>query len=155
MSDQILSSTLGQEGASVAVHYNSNSTQAAAEDTVMAIKAAGSDAFAVESAESIAYHKSQSMKRRLTEDPGYRSHCKISCHRGLVDYRADTLCQRRLHDPVEHYTSLGAVAEGSQAPGIQIPHKRERLCHQQSHIPPGALPATACFEPGDEENTAR
>ena len=67
MSDQMLSSTLGQEGASVAVHYNSNSTQAAAEDTVMAIKAAGSDAFAVESAESIAYHKSQSMKRRLTE----------------------------------------------------------------------------------------
>ncbi len=44
----LISRTLGQEGASVAVHYNSNSTQAAAEDTVAAIKAAGSDAFAIQ-----------------------------------------------------------------------------------------------------------
>jgi NAD(P)-dependent dehydrogenase (short-subunit alcohol dehydrogenase family) len=44
----LISRTLGQEGASVAVHYNSNSTQAGAEDTVAAIKAAGSDAFAIQ-----------------------------------------------------------------------------------------------------------
>ena len=44
----LISRTLGAEGASVVVHYNSDSTKAAAEDTVAAIKKAGSDAFAIQ-----------------------------------------------------------------------------------------------------------
>jgi len=44
----LISRTLGAEGASVVVHYNSDSTKAAAEDTVAAIKKAGSDAFTIQ-----------------------------------------------------------------------------------------------------------
>jgi NAD(P)-dependent dehydrogenase (short-subunit alcohol dehydrogenase family) len=44
----LLSRTLGEEGASVVVHYNSNSTKTSADDTVAAIKAAGSEAFAIQ-----------------------------------------------------------------------------------------------------------
>jgi NAD(P)-dependent dehydrogenase (short-subunit alcohol dehydrogenase family) len=44
----LISRTLGGEGASIVVHYNSNSTKASAEETVAAIKAAGSDAFAIQ-----------------------------------------------------------------------------------------------------------
>ena len=44
----LISRTLGAEGASVVVHYNSDSTKAAAENTVAAIKKAGSDAFAIQ-----------------------------------------------------------------------------------------------------------
>jgi len=44
----LISRTLGAEGASVVVHYNSDSTKTAAEDTVAAIKKAGSDAFAIQ-----------------------------------------------------------------------------------------------------------
>jgi hypothetical protein len=44
----LISRTLGTEGAEVAVHYNSAATKSAAEETVAAIKAAGSDAFALD-----------------------------------------------------------------------------------------------------------
>jgi len=44
----LISRTLAAEGASIAVHYNSNSSKAAADETVLAIKAAGSDAFAIQ-----------------------------------------------------------------------------------------------------------
>lgn len=44
----LISRTLAAEGARVAVHYNSAATKSAAEETVAAIKAAGSDAFALD-----------------------------------------------------------------------------------------------------------
>ena len=43
----LISRTLGAEGASVVVHYNSAATKTSADETVAAIKAAGSDAFAL------------------------------------------------------------------------------------------------------------
>jgi len=42
-----ISRTFGTDGASVVVHYNSDSTKASADETVSAIKAAGGDAFAI------------------------------------------------------------------------------------------------------------
>lgn len=42
----LISTTLGEDGASVVVHYNSNSSKAGADETVNAVKAAGGDAFA-------------------------------------------------------------------------------------------------------------
>jgi len=42
----LICKTLGEEGASVVVHYNSNSSKAEAEGTVKAIEAAGGEAFA-------------------------------------------------------------------------------------------------------------
>jgi NAD(P)-dependent dehydrogenase (short-subunit alcohol dehydrogenase family) len=39
---------VGAEGASVVVHFNSAPSQAAAEETVKAVKAAGGDAFAIQ-----------------------------------------------------------------------------------------------------------
>src|SRR5205823_11634904 len=44
----LISRTLGAEGASVVVHYNSAETKTSADETVAAIKAAGSDAFAIQ-----------------------------------------------------------------------------------------------------------
>ena len=44
----LISRTLGAEGASVVVHYNSAATKTSADETVAAIKAAGSDAFAIQ-----------------------------------------------------------------------------------------------------------
>ena len=44
----LISRTLGAEGASVVVHYNSAATKTSADETVAAIKAAGSDAFALQ-----------------------------------------------------------------------------------------------------------
>jgi len=44
----LISRTLGAEGAAVIVNYNSDSTKMSAEDTVAAIKKAGSDAFAIQ-----------------------------------------------------------------------------------------------------------
>lgn len=44
----LISRTLGADGAQVVVHYNSSSTKSAAEETVKAIEAAGSKAFAVQ-----------------------------------------------------------------------------------------------------------
>lgn len=44
----LISRTFADDGAKVVVHYNSNSTKAAADDTVKAIKTGGSDAFAVQ-----------------------------------------------------------------------------------------------------------
>ncbi len=41
----LICKTLGAEGASVVVHYNSNSSKGPAEETVKAVKAAGGDAF--------------------------------------------------------------------------------------------------------------
>jgi NAD(P)-dependent dehydrogenase (short-subunit alcohol dehydrogenase family) len=43
----LISRTLGAEGVSVVVHYNSDSIKDSAEDTVPAMKKAGSDAFAI------------------------------------------------------------------------------------------------------------
>jgi NAD(P)-dependent dehydrogenase (short-subunit alcohol dehydrogenase family) len=42
----LISRTFAQEGASVAVHYNSDATKAQADETVAAVKAAGAEAFA-------------------------------------------------------------------------------------------------------------
>jgi NAD(P)-dependent dehydrogenase (short-subunit alcohol dehydrogenase family) len=44
----LISKTLGEEGASVVVHYNSASSKSPAEETVKAVKAAGGDAFAIQ-----------------------------------------------------------------------------------------------------------
>ncbi len=44
----LISRTLGAEGAKVVVHYNSDSTKAAAVETVEAVKASGGDAFAIQ-----------------------------------------------------------------------------------------------------------
>jgi NAD(P)-dependent dehydrogenase (short-subunit alcohol dehydrogenase family) len=44
----LISRTFGADGASVVVHYNSDSTKAAAADTVEAVKVAGGDAFAIQ-----------------------------------------------------------------------------------------------------------
>lgn len=44
----LISRTLGAEGASVVVHYNSDATKASAEDTVATIAKGGSQAFAVQ-----------------------------------------------------------------------------------------------------------
>ena len=43
----LINRTLGAEGVSVVVHYNSDSTKDSAEDTIAAIEKAGSDAFAI------------------------------------------------------------------------------------------------------------
>lgn len=43
---RLISTTLAADGALIAVHYNSNSSKASAEETVEEIKKAGSDAFA-------------------------------------------------------------------------------------------------------------
>lgn len=43
----LISRTLANQGAKIIVHYNSSSTKDAANDTVAAVKAAGSDAFAI------------------------------------------------------------------------------------------------------------
>jgi NAD(P)-dependent dehydrogenase (short-subunit alcohol dehydrogenase family) len=44
----LISRTLGAEGAKVAVHYNSDATAGAAEETVTKVKASGGDAFAIQ-----------------------------------------------------------------------------------------------------------
>jgi NAD(P)-dependent dehydrogenase (short-subunit alcohol dehydrogenase family) len=44
----LISRTLGAEGAKIAVHYNSDATARAAEETVAAIKASGGDGFAIQ-----------------------------------------------------------------------------------------------------------
>src|SRR5438876_5020022 len=44
----LISRTFGADGASVVVHYNSDATQAAANETVQAVQAAGGDAFAIQ-----------------------------------------------------------------------------------------------------------
>jgi NAD(P)-dependent dehydrogenase (short-subunit alcohol dehydrogenase family) len=44
----LISRTFGADGASVVVHYNSDSTKASADETVQAVKAAGGDAFAIQ-----------------------------------------------------------------------------------------------------------
>jgi len=44
----LISKSLGAEGASVVVHYNSASSRAAAEETVASVKAVGGDAFAIQ-----------------------------------------------------------------------------------------------------------
>ncbi|MDE2366348.1 MAG: SDR family oxidoreductase [Betaproteobacteria bacterium] len=44
----LISRTLGAEGAKIVVHYHGDSTKAAAEETVAAVKATGSDAFAIQ-----------------------------------------------------------------------------------------------------------
>jgi NAD(P)-dependent dehydrogenase (short-subunit alcohol dehydrogenase family) len=44
----LISRTFAADGASVAVHYNSDSTKASAADTVEAVKAAGGEAFAIQ-----------------------------------------------------------------------------------------------------------
>src|SRR5919197_385081 len=44
----LISRTFGADGASVAVHYNSDSTKVAAAETVEAVKVAGGDAFAIQ-----------------------------------------------------------------------------------------------------------
>lgn len=44
----LISRSFGQDGAKVVVHYHSDSTKAAADETVQAIKMAGSDAFAMQ-----------------------------------------------------------------------------------------------------------
>ena len=44
----LISRTFGADGASVVVHYNSDSTKVAAADTVEAVKIAGGDAFAIQ-----------------------------------------------------------------------------------------------------------
>jgi NAD(P)-dependent dehydrogenase (short-subunit alcohol dehydrogenase family) len=44
----LISQNLGAEGASVAVHYNSDSTRESAEKTVAAIAKSGSRAFAIQ-----------------------------------------------------------------------------------------------------------
>ncbi len=43
---KLISTTLAADGASIAVHYNSDASKQSAEETVAAVKAAGSDAFA-------------------------------------------------------------------------------------------------------------
>ena len=44
----LIGRTLGAEGASIIVHYHSDSTKGSADETVKSIKAAGSDAFAIQ-----------------------------------------------------------------------------------------------------------
>ena len=44
----LISRTLGAESARIAVHFNSDATAGAAEETVTAIKASGGDAFAIQ-----------------------------------------------------------------------------------------------------------
>jgi NAD(P)-dependent dehydrogenase (short-subunit alcohol dehydrogenase family) len=44
----LISTTFGADGASVVVHYNSDATKAAADETVKAVQAAGGDAFAIQ-----------------------------------------------------------------------------------------------------------
>jgi len=44
----LISRTFGAEGASVVVHYNSNSTKESADETVRAVKTTGGDAFAIQ-----------------------------------------------------------------------------------------------------------
>lgn len=44
----LISRMLGADGAKVVVHFNSEGTKAAADETVKAVKAAGSDAFAIQ-----------------------------------------------------------------------------------------------------------
>jgi hypothetical protein len=43
----LISRTFGADGASVVVHYNSDATKAAADETVKVVQAAGGDAFAI------------------------------------------------------------------------------------------------------------
>jgi NAD(P)-dependent dehydrogenase (short-subunit alcohol dehydrogenase family) len=43
----LISQTFGADGASVVVHYNSDSTKVSADKTVKAVKEAGGDAFAI------------------------------------------------------------------------------------------------------------
>ena len=45
----LISRTFGADGAAVVVHYNSDATKAAADETVRAVHAAGGDAFAIQS----------------------------------------------------------------------------------------------------------
>jgi hypothetical protein len=63
--------------------------------------------YPVESAEAIAYHKSQSMNGQLTKIEEYRSNRKIPRDRRMVDHRADDLCQWRVYDQMikAHFTS--------------------------------------------------
>jgi len=44
----LISRSFGAYGASVVVHYNSDSTKASADETVKAVQAAGGDAFAIQ-----------------------------------------------------------------------------------------------------------
>jgi len=44
----LISKTFGADGAAVVVHYNSDATKAAADETVRAVHAAGGDAFAIQ-----------------------------------------------------------------------------------------------------------
>ncbi len=44
----LISRSFGADGAKVVVHYNSDATKAAADETVKAVKAAGGDAFAIQ-----------------------------------------------------------------------------------------------------------
>jgi len=44
----LIGRTLGAEGASIVVHYHCDSTKGSADETVKSIKAAGSDAFAIQ-----------------------------------------------------------------------------------------------------------
>src|SRR5437867_5097683 len=44
----LISRTFGADGASVVVHYNSDSTKVSADETVTAVKEAGGDAFVIQ-----------------------------------------------------------------------------------------------------------
>ena len=44
----LISRTFGADGAAVVIHYNSDATRSAAEETMQAVKAAGGDAFTIQ-----------------------------------------------------------------------------------------------------------